>query len=186
MFCSPAKSKEFLTVTDTKFVQDCINSVRAWREKEVARMTESGLVDLSYRPRSEMSSPGWVLAHQAAIYDFTLNFVIKGLKNSHSNYVEIFEKYLPGTSGNWDGTGILKIQEYYDFCETAFLDWLKDASQDDLARVIDDESIPKFFVGKTVRQVITDMFSHLNFHSGHLAAIRRDWVVTHQLPKASS
>jgi hypothetical protein len=179
MLCSTTKSKEFLIVTDNEFVQDSVNNVRAWREKEISKMTESGLVDLSYRPKSEMSSLGWVLAHQAAIYDFTLNFVIRGLKKGHSRFAEIYENYLPGTSGNWDGTEILRIQEYYDFCEQAFLDWSKNASSDDFARIIDEESIPKFFVGKTVRQVITDMFCHLNYHSGHLTAIHRDWIATH-------
>lgn len=175
-----------MIVTAIEFIQDCIKSIRVWREQEVAKMTTSGLTDLSFRPRSKMSSLGWILAHQAAIYDFTLNFIIKGLRNSHSNYVEVYEQHLPGTSGDWNGTDILKIQEYYDFCEGAFLDWAKNADQDDFARVIDDNSMPKFFVGKTVQQVITDMFSHLSYHSGHLTAIRRDWVAVHQLPNASS
>ncbi len=165
-------------MTEIEFVKDTVNRVRAWREQEISKMTVSGLTDLSYRPRSEMSAFGWVLAHQAAVYDFTLNFVIRGLKKGHSNFAKIFEKYLPGTSGDWDGTEISKIQEYYDYCERAFLDWVKNASYDDFDRVIDDESIPKFFVGKSIRQVITDMFCHLNYHSGHMAAIHRDWIIT--------
>ncbi|MFW9843105.1 MAG: DinB family protein [Candidatus Thorarchaeota archaeon] len=164
---------------ETKFVLDIFNRTKAWREEEISKITLLGLTDLSYRPGTKMSSLGWVLAHQAAVYDFTLNFVIKGLKKGHSNFVKIFENYLPGTTGDWDGTDISKIQEYYDFCEQAFLDWLKNDGQDDLGRLIDDESIPKFFVGKTVRQVIADMFCHLNYHSGHLTAIRKDWISTH-------
>ena len=167
-------------MTEREFVKDTVTRVRAWREQEISKMTVSGLIDLSYRPRSEMSALGWLLAHQAAVYDFTLNFVIKGLKKGHSDFVKIYEKYLPGTAGNWDGTDILKIQEYYDFCEREFLDWVKNASQDDFDRVIDGKSIPEFFVGKSIRQVITDMFCHLNYHSGHLAALHRDWIVTHQ------
>jgi hypothetical protein len=178
MLCITTKSEEFLIVTEIEFVKDTVNRVRAWREQEISKMTVSGLIDLSYRPRSEMSSLGWVLAHQAAIYDFTLNFVIKGLKKGHLGFVITYKNYIPGTSGDWDGTDISKIQEYYEFCERAFLDWLNDASLDDFERVIDDESIPKFFVGKTVWQVITDMFCHLNFHSGHLTAIRKDWIAT--------
>ncbi len=166
-------------MTEIEFVKEAVNKVRTWREQEISKMTASGLTDLSYRPRSEMSAFGWVLAHQAAVYDFTLNFVIKGLKKGHSNFVKIFENYLPGTSGDWDGTEISKIQEYYDYCERTFLDWVKNASRDDFDRVIDDESIPKFFVGKSIRQVITDMFCHLNYHSGHLAAVHRDWIITH-------
>lgn len=166
-------------MTEAEFMIDTVDRVRAWREEEISKMTVAGLIDLSYRPKSEMSSLGWVLAHQAAVYDFTLNFVIRGLKKGHSNFVKTFENHLPGTSGDWDGTDISRIQEYYDFSEQAFLDWLKDGGRDDLERLIDDESIPKFFTGKTVRQVITDMFCHLNYHSGHLTAIRRDWVSTH-------
>ncbi len=165
-------------MTETEFARDNINRIRAWRNDEITKMTVSGLVDLSYRPRSGMSSLGWVLAHQAAIYDFTLNFVINGSKKGHQDFVKIFENHLPGTSGEWDGTDISKIQEYYDFCEQAFIDWLKDVSHDDFERVIDDESIPKFFVGKTVQQVMSDMFCHLNYHSGHLTAIRKDWIST--------
>jgi len=171
-----------MIMTESEFVEDSVSRIRAWREKEISKMTVSGLIDLSYRPRSEMSSFGWVLAHQAAVYDFTLNFVIKGLKKGYSGFVKIYENYLPGTSGDWEGTGILKIQEYYEYCEQSFLDWLKDANQDDFVRVINDESIPSFFVGKTVWQVISDMFCHLNYHSGHLTAIRKDWIVTQLSP----
>jgi len=166
-------------MTENEFVENTVNRVRAWREQEILKMTKSGLIDLSYRPRSKMSAFGWVLAHQAAVYDFTLNFVIKGLRKGHSNFVKIYENYLPGTSGNWDGIDIVKIQEYYDFCERAFLDWVKNASRDDFERVIDDKAIPEFFGGKSIRQVIADMFCHLNYHSGHLAAIHRDWIATH-------
>ncbi len=166
-------------MTEREFVKDTVTRVRAWREQEISKITASGLIDLSYRPRFEMSAFGWVLAHQAAVYDFTLNFVIKGLKKGHSDFVKIYENYLPGTAGNWDGTDRSKIQEYYDFCEQSFLDWLKNASRDDFDRVIESESIPEFFVGKSIRQVIADMFCHLNYHSGHLAAIHRDWIATH-------
>jgi uncharacterized damage-inducible protein DinB len=83
--------------------------------------------------------------------------------------------YTPGTSGEWDGTTKEEIQEYYDSCERDFLDFISTANEEALERKIPDGHAPSFFVGMTVREVITNAFTHLNYHTGHLTAIRKDW-----------
>jgi hypothetical protein len=119
-----------------------------------------------------MSSLGWVLAHQAAVYDFSLNMLIK---NGPPKNPVLFGLYTPGTSGEWKGTSREEIDEYYDSCERDFLDYINAASEEDLERKIPEGNAPSFFVGMTVREVITNAFTHLNYHTGHLTAIRKDW-----------
>lgn len=130
-------------------------------------------MDFSHKPRSGMSSVGWLLAHQAAIFDFSLNVLIKG--GPPLNPV-MFKKYTPGTSGDWDGTTLVTIQQYYDENERALLEWVESASNEDLNRVLKGEDIPTYFVGMSVQEVILSAFVHLNYHTGHLSAIRRDWL----------
>jgi hypothetical protein len=157
-------------MSDLQNFQVAAKSVRKWREMEIKLLTESGCDDFCYRPSNGMSSYGWILAHQAAIYDFSINMLIE--QKSPMN-PELFELYRPGTTGEWAGTPLKEIQEYYDATEANLLNWVKKASPDDLDRVI--EKGPSFFIGMTNREAITNAFTHLNYHTGHLASLRRDW-----------
>ena len=155
------------------FIRDSVLSTRKWRDLNLEKMEKEGLTDLSYRPKTGMSSLGWLLAHQAAVYDFSLNVLI--LQGQASN-PELFKEHVPGTTGEWTGISLEEIHEYYDTSEKQFLDWAEQASQEDMVRVIKEGETPDFFVGMTVRKVITYMFAHLNHHNGHLSALVRDWL----------
>ena len=159
-------------MNDVKLFQLAANSVRKWRDMEIRLLDEAGCDVLSYRPTTGMSSLGWVLAHQAAVYDFSLNMLIK---NGPPKNPVLFGLYTPGTSGEWTGTTREEIKEYYDSCESDFLDYIGAASEEELERKIQEGKAPAFFVGMTVREVITSAFTHLNYHTGHLTAIRKDW-----------
>lgn len=150
-------------------------SVRKWRDMEIKLINEAGCDDLSYRPRSGMSSLGWVLAHQAAIYDFSMNMLIA--QGSPKN-PELFKLYSPGTEGEWAETPLTVIQEYFDASEKDLLDWAKQAMPADFERVIEEGTAPSFFVGMSCREVLTNAFTHLNYHTGHLTALRKDWEKT--------
>jgi len=150
---------------------------RKWRESEMSQIAESKCNDLSYRPCTGMSSLGWVLAHQAAVFDFSLNLLIKG--NTPQN-PHLFNLYTPGSSGDWSGTPIKEIQEYYNTSEAAFLDWIDTSSEEELKRTIKEGTAPSFFVGMTIREVIVNAFTHVNYHTGHLTAIRKDWQRSHK------
>jgi hypothetical protein len=63
---------------------------RVWRERAIKGFQKLGSDDLGYRPASGMSSFGWLLAHQAALYDYSLNVLVKG--GSPKN-PELFRKY---------------------------------------------------------------------------------------------
>lgn len=147
---------------------------RKWRDMEVRMLSEAGCDDLSFRPCTCMSSLGWVLAHQAAVYDFSLNVLIKESAPSNDR---LFQLYSPKTSGDWDGTPLTEIQNYYTTSERDFLEWINGASEKDLNRKI---QTGPFFVGMTIKEVITNTFAHLNYHTGHLTAIRKDWLKTHK------
>jgi len=159
-------------MNDAKLFRLAAKSVRKWRDMDIHLLEEAGCDDLSYRPSTGMSSLGWVLAHQAAVYDFSLNMLIKA---GPPKDPKLFELYTPGTSGNWEGTTREEIKEYYDSCERDFLDYINTASEEDLEQIIQEGKAPSFFVGMTVREVITSAFTHLNYHTGHLTAIRKDW-----------
>jgi hypothetical protein len=118
-----------------------------------------------------MSAFGWVLAHQAAIYDFSINMLIE---QGPPMNPELFELYQPGTKGEWVGTSLEDIQEYYDKTEANLLDWVKKAKPTDFDRIIEEGTAPSFFVGMTCREVLTSAFTHLNYHTGHLTAIRKE------------
>lgn len=156
-----------------EFIRDSVNTTRKWRDMTLKKMKKEGLADLSYRPRTGMSSLGWLLAHQAAVYDFTLNVLIR---QGMASNPELFEKYIPGTSGDWNGIPLTKIHEYYDDSEKQFLNWAEQASPEEMTRLIKEGEAPDFFVGMTIREVITYMFAHLNHHNGHLSALVRDWL----------
>ncbi len=160
-------------MSEVDFIKTTALCAREWRDRVLGELTESGCTDLSYRPKSGMSSMGWVLAHQATVLDFTLNGLIKrgSLKNPEMGNV-----YAPGTSGASDGTLVEEIHEYYDSGEYEFLEWVGKATPDDLARVIQEGEAPAFFVGMAIRKLIATMFAHINYHTGHLQAIHKDWL----------
>ncbi|MFW9844854.1 MAG: DinB family protein [Candidatus Thorarchaeota archaeon] len=147
-------------------------STRKWREMEMQLLEEGGCTDLSHRPTTGMASLGWVLAHQASVYDFSLNMLIKAGPPKNS---ELFKLYTPGTTGDWAGTSRDEIRKYYDSGEKDLLTWIEGASESDLERIIEKGKAPSFFVGMTIREVITSAFTHLDYHTGHLTAIRKDW-----------
>ncbi|MHA2162708.1 MAG: DinB family protein [Candidatus Thorarchaeota archaeon] len=165
-------------MTERILIQDAINRLSDWWKAELNQIASSGLTDLSYRPRNGMSSLGWVLAHQVSVFDYTLNGLIRG---TNLRYPDLFMDYRPGTKGDWDGIPLGKIKDYYKSCEGAFLEWVELVNEDELSRVIEDKTVPKYFVGKTIRQVIMDMICHISIHTGHLAAIRRDWTSIQKL-----
>ncbi len=160
-------------MNDLENFQLAVKSVRQWREMEIKLLTEAGCDDLCYRPSNGMSSYGWLLAHQAAIYDFSVNMLIE---QGPPMNPELFELYRPGTTGEWSNTPLNEIQKYYDTTEANLLEWVKNAQPDDFDRVI--EKGPSFFVGMTNREALINAFTHLSYHSGHLAALRRDWEKT--------
>ncbi len=159
-------------MNDNELFQLAANSTRKWRDMEIRLLEEAGCDDLSYRPTTGMASPGWVLGHQAAVFDFTLNVLIK--QGSPKNE-KLAKLYIPGTSGDWVGTSRDEIRDYYDSGERELLEWIETASEPELERVIEEGKAPSFFVGSTVRQVISNTFTHLDYHSGHLTAIRKEW-----------
>ena len=161
-------------------IQDILltaKSVRKWRDMETKLISEAGCDDLSYRPRTGMSSLGWVLAHQAAIYDFSLNMLIK---QGPPMNPKLFKLYSPGTEGEWIDTPLTEIEEYFDATEKHLLDWAEKAEPADFEKVIEKGTAPSFFVGMTHREVIANAFTHLNYHTGHLTAIRKDWEKQNQ------
>ena len=160
-------------MSEVDFIKTTALCAREWRDRVLGELTESGCTDLSYQPKSGMSSMGWVLAHQATVLDFTINGLIKkgSLKNPRMGNV-----YAPGTSGAWDGTLLEEIHEYYDSGEHEFLEWVGKATPDELARVIQEGEAYAFFVGMTIRKLIATMFAHINYHTGHLQAVHKDWL----------
>ena len=154
------------------FIRESVYCARKWRDRNLEKMKQDNLTDLSFRPRTGMSSLGWLLAHQAAVYDFSLNVIIlqKGATNP-----DLFKEHLPGTSGDWTGISLEETQEYYDTSEKQFLDWAEQASPEEMIRIVKEDEAPSFFVGMTIREVITHMFAHLNHHNGHLSALVRDY-----------
>ncbi len=162
-------------MTDIEFIKAGLKAVRTWRNLELSRIRESGLTDLSYRPRTGMSELGWVLAHQAAVFDFSLNVLIKGKKPTNT---KLFDSYRPGTDGTWTGVTMNEIDEYYNTGEESIIDWALSVTDEELNRVIQEGTAPNFFVGMTIREVITSMFSHISYHTGQIAALGRDWLQT--------
>jgi hypothetical protein len=146
--------------------------MREWREMELQELKELGC-ELSYRPSSGMSSLGWLLAHQGAVYDFSLNFLIRGEGPKHS---EMFDNYRPGTTGDWAETPLDEILEFFDTTEREFLEWAEQADTDEFDRILEGERVPKFFAGRSIREIVTTMFTHLNYHTGHIAALKNSWM----------
>jgi hypothetical protein len=156
------------------FVKSLASSTGAWRERALQSLMENGCEDLSYRPRTGMSAFGWLLAHQAAAYDYTLNILIKEGEPKNPN---LFYAYRGDSSddGNWKGTSLEEINDYYNLVESEFLKYFEQASDVELSRVLEGDNTPDYYQGKRVIDAITDMFAHLNHHNGHLSAIKGDW-----------
>ena len=153
------------------FIQ-LVKSTNLWRDAQLNKLDEVGCSDLAFRPRNGMSSLGWLLAHQGVVYDFIINVLIK---NGNSLNEKLLKLYLPGTVGDWDGTPLDEINKYYIACEGAFLEWIKDAPPSEFERNVDHEKAPQFFKGRTVLDLISIMITQLNYHTGHIESLRRDW-----------
>ena len=116
---------------------------------------------------------GWLLTHQAVVYDFSLNMLIKGQPAAKP---ELLQSHIPGTSGDWTGISLDSIKEYYDLAEQGLLEWTETEMSAELERVLDGDKIPEYFRGMTVRIMLTHLFAHLNRHTGHLEALGRDFL----------
>jgi hypothetical protein len=157
-----------------EFVRSMAASTRAWREIALQTLQEGGRSNLGYRPKSRMSSVGWLLAHQGAAYDYTLNLLIKGESPKNP---DLFYSYRGDRNdpGDWAGTAIHEINDYFDSVEKDLLSWIERATDDELNRSLEGSDTPQYFHGKRVIDAIADMFAHLNHHNGHLSAVRGDW-----------
>lgn len=156
------------------FVTSLAAATRAWRERVIDELQERGFTDLSYRPCTGMSAFGWLLAHQGAAYDYTLNMLIKGQPPKNP---DMFYQYRGDSSdtGDWKGTPLDEIDKYFESVEKEFLQWFESASDEELNRILEGPGTPEYFKGNRVMDAITDMFAHLNHHNGHLNAIKVDW-----------
>jgi hypothetical protein len=121
-----------------------------------------------------MSAIGWLLAHQAAVYDFVLNMLIRG---NHPKNPDLFYSYRGDSSdtGDWKGTPLEEIEAYYDSAEGDFIHWIENTAAEELNRRIDETSDSHYHRGMRTIDVISDMFAHLNHHNGHLSAINGEW-----------
>ena len=160
-------------MSELNMVKSLVKTTREWRERVLNLVLECDGLDLSYKPSTGMSSAGWLLAHQAAVYDFSLNILIR---NSPPANPTLFQLYIPGTAGEWMDTPLDVIAEYYSSGESDFLDWFEKISVQELDSVIDREGVPKFFQGMTLWDVIGNLFCHINRHTGQLESLRRDWL----------
>ena len=115
-------------MSDNQDIELAAKSVRVWRDMEIKLLSKAGCEDLSYRPQTGMSSYGWVLAHQAAIYDFSVNMLIEQEPPMNP---DLFKLYQPGTAGEWVETPLSEIQEYFDASEANLLEWVKKAKPAD-------------------------------------------------------
>jgi len=121
-----------------------------------------------------MSSIGWILGHQAAAYDYTLNMLINGKPPKNPG---LFYAYRGDSTdnGDWKGTSLEEINDYFNSVENDFLTWFEQVSDKELNRILEGSDTPQFFQGMSVIDGITHMFAHLNYHIGHLSAIKGDW-----------
>jgi len=168
------KLESLIAMNAAELVKSLATSTRAWRERAVRALQENGCSDLSHRPKSGMSALGWLLAHQAAVYDYVLNMLIKGGEPRNPS---LFYSYRGDSSdnGNWKGTSLEEINNYFDLVENEFLRYFEQASDEELSRILGGSNTPQYYHGERVIDAITDMFAHLNHHNGHLSAIKGDW-----------
>jgi len=122
-----------------------------------------------------MSAYGWLLAHQGAVYDYNLNMLIKG---GEPKYPDMFYSYRGDSTdnGDWKGTALNDINNYFDSTEKEFLAWVEEVSDEELSRKLDGPNTSQYYQGMRIIDAIADMFAHLNHHNGHLSAIKRDLV----------
>ena len=161
-----------MTVID--FVKSMVDSTRTFRERAFKSLQENGCSDLSYRPSTGMSAMGWLLAHQAAVYDFVLNMQIRGNPPKNPDF---FYSYRGDSSdtGDWKGTPLQEIEAYYDSAESDFIYWIESTTVEELNGKMDESCPSPYHRGMRLINVISDMFAHLNHHNGHLSAIDGDW-----------
>jgi len=157
-----------------ELVKCLVTSTRAWRERVLQNLKEEGCSDLSYRPKSGMSSIGWLLAHQAAAYDYTLNMLIK---SNPPKKPDLFYSYRGDSDdkGDWSGTSLQEINDYYAITESDLIAWFEQTPDKELNRILEGPEVPQYYQGMRVIDAIADMFAHLNHHNGHLSAIKGDW-----------
>ncbi|MFW9887655.1 MAG: DinB family protein [Candidatus Thorarchaeota archaeon] len=155
----------------TELVQSMANRTRIWRERAIKTLKELGCDDFGYRPASGMSSIGWLLAHQAAVYDYSLNSLILG---EFPKRPELFRKHVPGTDGEWTGVSETEIEEYYTSGEEDLLAYVTAATDEQLL-LIPEHDMPGPFKGMRVVDLIANTFAHLGHHNGHLNAIVNEW-----------
>jgi hypothetical protein len=156
------------------FVKSMVESTRTLRERAFQSLQENGCNDLSYRPSTGISALGWLLAHQAVVYDFVLNMLIRGNPPKNPDF---FYSYRGDSSdtGDWKGTPLHEIEAYYDSSENDFVFWIENTSAKELTRKLEETCISQYHQGMRIIDVISDMFAHLNHHNGHLNAIKVDW-----------
>ena len=113
-----------------EFVKSMAKFTRVFRERAFRSLQKNGCKDLSYRPSTDMSAIGWLLAHQAAVYDFVLNMLIRG---TSLKYPDFFDSYSGGDSeqGDWIGTPLQEIDAYFDSTESDFLSWIENTPIED-------------------------------------------------------
>ncbi|MFW9908905.1 MAG: DinB family protein, partial [Candidatus Thorarchaeota archaeon] len=157
-----------------EFVISMAKSTRIMRERAFQDLKDNGCLDLSFRPSSGMSAVGWILAHQAAVYDFNLNMLIRGSSPKNPDFFYAYRGDSSDT-GEWKGTPIQEIEAYFDKSETDFLSWIENASDEEMNRILDESCPSRYHQGMRIIDVITEMFAHLNHHNGHLSAINGDW-----------
>lgn len=150
-----------------EFAHSMAKRTRIWRERAIEGYRRLGQENLGYRPDSGMSSFGWLLAHQAAVYDYSLNCLILGLSPKDP---EIFSSHTPGTDGNWTGLSEDVIEEYYTSSERALLEYVRNVTDEQLL-TIPDHDMPAPFKGMRVIDLIANTFVHLGHHIGHLNTI---------------
>ena len=154
-------------------IRSLVKSTREWRERIVHELQDNGFHDLSYRPCTGMSAYGWLLAHQGAAYDYNLNMLIL---RGDSKYPDMFYAYRGDSTdnGDWKGTSLDDINNYFDSTERDFLEWIDSVSEEELSRILNGPDVPQYYQGKRIIDAIADMFAHLNHHNGHLSVIKND------------
>jgi hypothetical protein len=141
--------------------------IRIWRERAIKGYKKLNSDDLSYRPDSGMSSFGWLLSHQAAVYDYSLNVLIKGESPKNP---ELFRAHTPGTDGDWTGVPLQEIEDYYTSSEEDLLAYVGDVTDEQLV-LVPEHDMPAPFKGMRVIDLIANTFVHLGHHIGHLNTI---------------
>jgi len=163
-----------MTLDAIELIRSMVNRTRLWRGRAITTLREKGCTDLGYRPASGMASIGWILAHQAAVYDYSLNVLIRG---ESPKSPEIFRKHTPGTDGAWTGLSLQDTEDYYSSGEEDLLAYVEDATDEELTSIPEhQENMPAAFRGMRVIDLIANTFVHLGHHNGHLNAIAEDWA----------